>query len=42
LVEEEITKICTDSLPLKKIAHYHKNEWQHKHEQNNDRVNECW
>ena len=35
------SKTSTDSLPLKKITHYHKNEWQHKHGQYNSRVNEC-
>jgi hypothetical protein len=25
-------KTCTDLLPLKTITHYHKHEWQNKHD----------
>ena len=35
-------KICTDSLPLKKVTHCHKNKWQCKEGQCNSRVSEFW
>jgi len=37
-----IKKSCTDSLAQKKTTYDPKNEWQHKYEPYNSRVNECW